>query len=176
MLNQYTKNVISSHNICAKFVKDIDFKSQLELHADLILAQNQDVQKIIIEQLIFKFCWLQPNFMRNGLRQAALDLGIYTTLEKNPVYLVPAKVNIVYASLSSSDRTKLIKNIDSTNWSFNEQYTDRLSKADHKNIAQRDNCLSTLYGLNLAELRLIWGGIANESAKKIIQDIASKFA
>jgi len=176
MLNQYTNNIISSHNICAKFVKDIDFKSQLELHSNLILAQNKDVQKLIIEQLVFKFCGFQPRFMRNGLRQAAIDLGIYTTLEKNPVYLVPAKVNIVYVSLSSSDRTKLIKDIDSTDWSYNEAYADRLSKADHQSIAQRDNCVAILHRLNVAELRLIWSGIANEEAKKIIQNVASKFA
>lgn len=175
-LTEYTNNVKNAMDIVRLFSHQFSWLEQLNLISNTILLENKDVQKLIIEQLVFKFCGFQPRFMRNGLRQAAIDLGIYTTLEKNPVYLVPAKVNIVYVSLSSSDRTKLIKAIDSTDWDFTEQYADRLSKADYKNIAQRDNCLSTLYGLNLAELRLIWYGIANEAAKKIIQNIASKFA
>lgn len=175
-LTEYTNNVKNAMDIVRLFSHQFSWLEQLNLIYNTILLENKDVQKLIIEQLVFKFCGFQPRFMRNGLRQAAIDLGIYTTLEKNPVYLVPAKVNIVYVSLSSSDRTKLIKDIDSTDWSYNEAYADRLSKADYQNIAQRDNCVATLHRLNVAELRLIWSGIANENAKEIIQNVASKFA
>ncbi len=175
-IEKYTKDVKSSMDVVRLFNHQFSLSDQLATMAKTILLENKETQALIVNQLVFKFCGFQPRFMRNGVRQLAIDLGIYTELEINPIYVAPKKLKIEYINLDKKARTKLIKDIDSTDWSYNEAYADRLSKADHQNIAQRDNCVAILHRLNVAELRLIWSGIANEEAKKIIQNVASKFA
>lgn len=169
-LTEYTNNVKNAMDIVRLFSHQFSWLEQLNLISNTILLENKDVQKLIIEQLVFKFCGFQPRFMRNGLRQAALDLGIYTTLEKNPVYIAPVKVNIEYVTNCSQEYIdEIIKELNTISLFNSEQYADRLTKSDHKNLARRNLLTNKLRNLGVSELRKIYPHLKDAYNKEQIE-------
>jgi hypothetical protein len=168
-------NLIYCSSIADKFMPDLSAKHDVALvirHIDNIqydfFSESVETQQWLVEHIICNMLPYKTRDERNQVREFAKQCGISVKTDT----IAPQQQNITHAHgnvvLSDQQRTELLNSMLTIDFSYSEQYSDKLSKADHANIRQRGAVLAKLKTLSVDTLQLLANECSNDNNTKLI--------
>lgn len=161
-ISQVTRYYVDHFNV--KY--DVDaIKFKINQIKDELQNESATIQNYVVNHLVSNFLSLSVD--KNEVRHYARQLGLLVVIEQQsePTKSVFEAHKVDYDDSQVDDLLSRMKLVD---WSYTEQYADRLTKADKDNILLRSKLSNELSTLTVETLRKCWVKCVNQTHKNVI--------
>lgn len=165
-------DVIAVAQITRYYIGNFNTKYNVDAIKNKLNQINEELQNesVVIQNYVINH--LASNFLslsvdKNEVRHYARQLGLLVVIEQQskPTESVFKTHKVDYDDSQVDDLLSRMKLVD---WSYTEQYADRLTKTDKDNILLRSKLSNELSTLTVETLRKCWVKCTNQTHKNVI--------